>query len=83
MCTAQILLLAAIRTHQNIADILTKQSVGPQFRLHRNFILGMTDTIDLQVEAKYAHVTVGKARRRQLKRKRILARQECDDLVKF
>ena len=79
----KILLLAAIRTHQNIADILTKQSVGPQFRLHRNYILGMTDTIDLQVEAKYAHVTVGKARRRQLKRKRILARQECDDLVKF
>ena len=77
------ILVEYISTERNLADILTKQSVGPQFRLHRNYILGMTDTIDLQVEAKYAHITMGKARRRQLKRKRILARQECDDLVKF
>ena len=79
----KILLLAPIRTHQNIADIMTKQSAGPLFRMHRNYILGMTDAIDLQVGAMVAHVTTGTIRRRQLQRKRILARQECDDLVKF
>jgi len=79
----KILLLAPIRTHQNIADILTKQSAGPQFRMHRNYILGMTDAIDIQVGAMAARVTVSTTRRHQLKRKRILARQECDDSVKF
>ena len=79
----KILFLAPIRTHQKIADILTKQSAGPQFRMHRNYILGMTDAIDIQVGAMAARVTVSTTRRHQLKRKRILARQECDDSVKF
>ena len=79
----KILLLAPISTHQNIAGILTKQSDGPQFCMHRNYILGMTDAIDIQVGAMAARVTVSTTRRHQLKRKRILARQECDDSVKF
>ena len=75
-------MLATIRNDQNITDILTKQSAGPQFRMHRN-ILGMTDAIDIQVGAMAARVTASTTRRHQLKRKRILARQECDDSVKF
>ena len=76
----KIILLSPIRTHQNIADILTKQSAGPQFRMHRNYILGIRDTVDLRVRAMVAYVSRAsiRRRRRQHRRKRILARQECD-----
>ena len=49
--------LSPISTHQNIADILTKQSAGPQFRLHRNYIFGISDTVDLRVSAMVAYVS--------------------------
>ena len=57
MCTAQNCSLTPISTHQNIADVLTKQSAGPQFCMHRNYILGMSDTIDLGVSTMVAYVT--------------------------
>ena len=81
----KIVLLASIRTHQNIADILTKQYAGPQFRMYRNYILGISDTVDLRVSAMVAYVSRAstRRRRRQQRRKSILARQECDGQVKF
>ena len=79
----KIVLLApiqAIRTHQNIADILTKQADGPQFRMHRNYILGVSDTVDISVSAMIVYVSRASTRRRRRQsRKSILARQECDD----
>ena len=67
--------------HQNIADILTKQFAGPQFCVHRNYILGVTDAIDLRVSAMVAYVSRASTlqRRRQQRLKSILAWQECDD----
>ena len=44
--------------HQNIADILTMQSAGPQFGMHRNYILGISDTVDLRVSAMVAYEAV-------------------------
>ena len=54
----KIILLAPILMHQNIADILTKQSAGPQFGMHRNYILGISDTVDLRVSAMVAYEAV-------------------------
>ena len=77
--------LLSIRTHQNIADILTKPSAGPQFRMHRNYILGISDTIDLSVSTIVANVSRAllRRRRRQHRQKSILAEQGCDNYVKF
>ena len=86
MCTAQNHSFGSYCTHQNIiADILTKQSAGPQFSMHRNYILGISDTVDLRVCAMVAYVSRASIprRRRQHSRTRILARQECDDYLKF
>ena len=47
----KIILVAPIYTHQNVADILTKQSAGPQIRVRGNYILGMSDAIDLGMGA--------------------------------
>ena len=41
--------LAPICMHHHIADILTKQSAGPQFCMHMNYILGMSDALVLHV----------------------------------
>ena len=77
----KLALLAPISMHQNIADILTKQFAGPQFCVHRNYILGVTDAIDLRVSAMVAYVSRASTlqRRRQQRLKSILAWQECDD----
>ena len=58
----KIILLAPTCTHQNIADILTKQSAGPQFCMHslRNYVLGkisISDKIILFVSAMVAYVS--------------------------
>ena len=45
-------LLARICSHQNIADILTKQSAAPQFHRHRNYIFGIGYVVDLCVSTK-------------------------------
>ena len=85
MCQRKIILLAPICTHQNIADILTKQSAGQKFHMHRNYILGISDTVDLRVSAIVAYGSRASSQRsrRQHCLKRILAWQECDDCVKF
>ena len=36
----KIVLLVYIKTCKNLADIITKQSTGPQFRQHRDYALG-------------------------------------------
>jgi hypothetical protein len=41
----KIILLAYIKTSKNIADIMTKQSAGPQFAQHRDYALGLIDAI--------------------------------------
>ncbi len=37
----QMILIAYIKTRKNIADIMTKQSAGPQFAQHRDYALGI------------------------------------------
>ena len=41
----KIVLLVYIKTCKNLADIMTKQSTGPQFRQHRDYALGFIDVI--------------------------------------
>ena len=41
----KIILIAYIKTSKNIADIMTKQSAGPQFEQHRDYALGLHDAI--------------------------------------
>ena len=45
----KIILIAFIKTSQNIADIMTKQleSAGPQFAQHRDCALGIIDDISV------------------------------------
>ncbi len=45
----QIILIAYIKTNKDIADIMTKQSAGPQFAQHREYALGIIE--DISVEA--------------------------------
>jgi hypothetical protein len=79
----KIILLAPIRTFQNISDIMTKQSTGTQYLLHRDYSMGMSDGIDIKVAAMAAIADIQNGQRRRRTRKRIWARQECDDLVMF
>ena len=64
----KIILLAPIRTHQNIADIMTKQSAGPQFRLHRDYCLGMVDSLAIHGDAINSAVSTSSRRRSTRKR---------------
>ncbi len=41
----KIILLAYIKTSKNIADMMTKQSAGPQFAQHSDYALGLIDAI--------------------------------------
>jgi hypothetical protein len=43
----KIILIAYIKTGKNIADVMTKQSAGPQFAQHRDYALGIIDNISL------------------------------------
>ena len=47
----KIIMLAYIKTNKNIADIMTKQSAGPQFAQHRDYALGLLDAISAVVAA--------------------------------
>ena len=60
----KVILLAYIRTAQNIADIMTKQSQGPQFRVHRDYSLGLIDTLEIH-ESNPAVVMVHKGNDRR------------------
>jgi hypothetical protein len=40
-----------MKTNKNIADIMTKQSAGPQFAQHRDYALGIIDVIQQCVAA--------------------------------
>ncbi len=39
------IMITYIMTSNNIADIVTKQSAGPQFAQHRDFALGVIDAV--------------------------------------
>jgi hypothetical protein len=41
----EIIMITYIKTSKNIADIMTKQSAGPQFAQHRDYALGIIDDI--------------------------------------
>ena len=41
----RIILLAYVRTNQNISDIMTKQSTGPLYVQHRDYSMGQQDVI--------------------------------------
>ena len=41
----RIVRLSYINTHKNISDMMTKQSNGPQFKAHRDFVMGYTNVI--------------------------------------
>ncbi len=49
----QIIMISYIKTSLNkiVADIMTKQSAGPQFAQHRDYPLGIIDVIQQCVEA--------------------------------
>jgi hypothetical protein len=47
----KIILISYIKTSKNIADIMTKQSAGPQFAQHRDYALGYLDVINTGVAA--------------------------------
>ena len=40
-----------IKTIKNIADIMTKQSAGPQFAHYRDYALGFLDAINVVIAA--------------------------------
>ena len=41
----RIVRLSYINTHKNISDMMTKQSNRPQFKAHRDCVMGYTDVI--------------------------------------
>jgi hypothetical protein len=47
----KIILIEYIKTIKNIADIMTKQSAGPQFAQHRDYALGFLDGINVVIAA--------------------------------
>jgi hypothetical protein len=47
----KIIMIAYIKTIKNIADIMTKQSAGPQFAQHRDYALGIHDAINIVTAA--------------------------------
>ena len=67
----KIILLAPIRTFQNISDIMTKQSTRTQYLLHRDYSMGMSDGIDIQVAAMATIADIQNGQRIRRTRKRI------------
>ena len=55
--------LTYVTTRKNVSDMMTKQSNGPQFKAHRDFVLGYTD--DVVASAPFAGVAVRCRRRRR------------------
>ena len=47
----KIIMITYIKTSKNIADIMTKQSAGPQFAQHRDYALGLNDAINIVLAA--------------------------------
>jgi hypothetical protein len=47
----KIIMIEYIKTIKNIADIMTKQSAGPQFAQHRDYALGIHDAINIVTAA--------------------------------
>jgi hypothetical protein len=47
----KIIMIVYIKTCKNIADIMTKQSPGPQFGQHRDYALGVIDAITSVIAA--------------------------------
>ena len=47
----KIIMILYIKTCKNIADIMTKQSSGPQFGQHRDYALGAIDAITTAIAA--------------------------------
>jgi len=47
----KIIMIVFIKTCKNIADIMTKQSPGPQFGQHRDYALGAIDAITTAIAA--------------------------------
>ncbi len=41
----KIIMITYIKTKKNIADIMTKQSAGPQFAQNRDYALGIIDVV--------------------------------------
>ena len=82
---SKMIRLAPISTYPNIADILTTsmQSAGPQFCMHRNYILAKSDTINLRVNEMVASVSGASIRRSSrlltTKQETIFALEECGD----
>ena len=50
----KIVRLSYINTHKNISDMMTKQSSGPQFKAHRDFVMGYTDVVSHSASASFA-----------------------------
>jgi hypothetical protein len=51
-CVQQkIIMISYIKTNKGIADIMTKQSAGPQFALHLDYTLGIIDVIQQYIAA--------------------------------
>jgi hypothetical protein len=46
-----IIMITYIVTSKNIADIMTKQSAGPQFAQHRDYCLGIIDAVTAVIAA--------------------------------
>ncbi len=47
----KIIMIVYIKTSKNFADIMTKQSPGPQFVQHRDYALGAIDAITSVIAA--------------------------------
>ncbi len=47
----RIIMIVYVKTCKNIADIMTKQSPGPQFGQHRDYALGAIDAITSVIAA--------------------------------
>ena len=57
----KIIRLTYVATRKNVSDMMTKQSNGPQFKAHRDFVLGYAD--DVVASAPFARVAVRRRRR--------------------
>ena len=81
----KMILLASIRTYQSISDIMAKQSTGPQFREFssaQRLFYGYkrwNRYASGRLAAMQAIADIQRTLRNQRTRKRIFARQECDD----
>ena len=57
----KIIRLTYVATRKNVSDMMTKQSNGPQFKAHRDFVLGYAD--DVVASAPFSGVAVRRRRR--------------------